>query len=298
MATYRPDAALATAVERARRGEAELTARRPPGAAPSSSAARPGPPARESKPEVQRERTAEVVALLGELERRAQSEEPPSFRGLPLRDVELAMREIERVTGGRLAAADVSASTLEIMRHLVSLPGRARRDRAAPPIGVGLDGHSPPELLPGDWKAQTEKALLDERDLWIQLAQERRPRLVTPHRIAHRGGEAQLEALAHDSGDLRVYPAAAITSAALAGKSAGTNLPRAGAPAVALRAARNDRCPCGSNKKYKQCCLPCDLAGAARSSIAAGGEASTTVPCEMVAPSAVRRAESRRAEDA
>jgi len=177
-------------------------------------------------------------------------------------------------------------------------PGRARRGQAAPPTGVGLDGHSPPEMLPGDWKAEAERALLRERDLWIQLAQERRPRLVTPHRIAHRGGEAQLEALAHDSGDLRVYPGTAITSAALAGKSALTSLPRAGAPVVALRAARNDRCPCGSNKKYKQCCLPRDLAGGAGSSITAGGEASTTVPCEMVAASAARRGAPGRAEDA
>jgi len=285
----RPDAALAAAVDRARRGEAaELAPRTPLGLAAEPSTVRPGPPAREPKPEVQRERTAEVVALLVELERRAQSEEPPSFRGLPLRDVELAMREIERVTGGRLAAEDVSASTLDVLRHLVSRPGTARRGQTAPPTGVGLDGHSPPEMLPGDWKAEAERALLEECDLWIQLAQERRPRLVTPHRIAHRGGEAQLEALAHDSGDLRVYPAAAISGAALAGKSAGMNLPRAGAPAVALRAARNDRCPCGSNKKYKQCCLPGDLAGGAGSSITAGGEASTTVPCEMVASSASR----------
>jgi hypothetical protein len=153
-------------------------------------------------------------------------------------------------------------------------------------------------MLPGDWEAEAQRALLERRDLWIRLAHERRPRLVTPHRVAHRGGEAQLEALAHDGGDLRVYPGTAITGAALAGKSARTNLPRAGAPAVALRAARNDRCPCGSNKKYKQCCLPGDLAGGAGSSIGAGGEASTTVPCEMVASSAARRDESRRAEDA
>lgn len=232
----RPDAALAAAVERARRGEAaELAPRSPLGLAAGPSAARPGSPARDLTPAARRERTAEVAAFLDVLERRAQIEEPPSLRGLPLRDVELAVREIERVTTGRLAPGYVSASTVDFMRHVVSIPGTARRGQATPPDGADLERPSPleRESLSASWEDVAEVALRNERDLSIQLAHEGRRRLVTPHRIAQRGGEAQLEALAHDSGDLRVYPGSAITGAALAGKSARTNLPRAGAPAVA-----------------------------------------------------------------
>ncbi len=99
----------------------------------------PGPPARKLEPEVRRERTAEVVALLVELERRAQSEEPPSFRGLPRRDVELALRKVERAGSGRLAPADVSASTVDVIRHLLGRPRTAPRGQAVPPTGSGLD---------------------------------------------------------------------------------------------------------------------------------------------------------------
>ncbi len=85
---------------------------------------------------------------------------------------------------------------------------------------------------------------------------------MTPHRVVQRGGAPVLEALAHDSGDLRAFDGERIQAAGAAGPSDRARPGEAAAPA--LRAARNDRCPCGSGRKYKAWCLPEDLAGAAR----------------------------------
>ena len=86
---------------------------------------------------------------------------------------------------------------------------------------------------------------------------------MTPHRVVHRDDGSDLLALTHDSGDLRVFPGGRITGVAPGGASADVHLPGASPDRPALRAARNERCPCGSGRKYKACCLPADLAAAA-----------------------------------
>jgi hypothetical protein len=271
---------LAAAVERARRGEAaELAARTPRASAGEILPARAKGTTRVAEPALpQRDRTAEVVALLDRLDERIDRGAMPSLRGLSRPVAERAMREVERITEGRLAPAEASDSTIEVLRHLVgserggaaSTMGESTRGGADSTIGSCGPQPSPDELLSNDWRVEALRALREQRDLWIQLAHERRPRLVTPHRLARHGDDAQLEARAHDSGDLRAYPGGAISGAAVAGKSAPAHLPGVGAPAVALRAARNDHCPCGSGKKYKHCCLPADIAASGAASVGAG----------------------------
>jgi hypothetical protein len=160
-----------------------------------------------------------------------------------------------------------------LARLLAGRPAQASEGRAlasdCPGSGGGRGTAAPRgeqgeiAALDAAWEPVAARAIGEQVDLWVGLSGERRPRLVTPHRVVRRDDGSDLLALTHDSGDLRVFPGSRITGVAPGSPSADAHLPGAGPDRPALRAARNERCPCGSGRKYKACCLPADLAAAA-----------------------------------
>jgi len=93
------------------------------------------------------------------------------------------------------------------------------------------------------WQEAASEAIAEKRDLWLKLADEGRPRLVTPHRVVQRSGAPVLEALAHDSGALRAFDGERIRAAGAAGPSDLARLPgrpqvpRSARATIAARAA-------------------------------------------------------------
>jgi Helicase conserved C-terminal domain/SEC-C motif len=161
---------------------------------------------------------------------------------------------------------EVLAAAVERARHGDEAELRLAYVPSAPRAAAPRPAQKPKRALDAEagtpgFDLVVRRAILERRDVWLKLAAESRPRLVTPHRLSTRGESLQLEALAHDSGDLRAWPAAMVLGAELAGKSAADHLPSG--EVIPLRAARNEKCPCGSNKKYKRCCLAKDAAGGA-----------------------------------
>lgn len=128
------------------------------------------------------------------------------------------------------------------------LPRAAEREPAPPQS----------EVYRVDWAAVAEEAIRTQCDIDVRFNDGVRHR-ITPHRLARRGEEQVLEALFHESGDLRAIPGVRILLAAPGPPSDPDHLPSAGEGRVALRAARNESCPCGSGRKYKRCCLEADL---------------------------------------
>lgn len=198
--------------------------------------------------------------------------------GIPPNEAKSFARQMEEVLEGRADPQQLGPGFSSKLRSFLR-SFRDERARGEPPGGTparptlaavaaaprAQASPSPAEAAEGlarDWAGAARAAIGSKLDLWIKLADEKRPRLVTPHRVSERGGAPELEALVHDSGDLRAFAGAHIEGATTAGTSAADHLPSGGAR-VALRAARNDRCPCGSGRKYKACCLPDDLAAGA-----------------------------------
>lgn len=244
------DPRLAQAVARARAGD------------PAEFSLPPWIDVREPRDTPRTPRLGSVDDLLDELVLRLERKERVCLERIPPAKREAFLGRLNRVLDGRLDPAGLGPEFAGALRSILT-PGAvpssppAEPPRAPPPAAED----AAPPLNPA-WEPFAEQAIAARRDLWIALGDERRPRLVTPHRIARRPDRTELLALAHDSGDLRAYPSERLAGAALAGASAEEHLPGAGPERPALRAARNDRCPCGSGRKYKACCLPADLARA------------------------------------
>jgi len=67
-------------------------------------------------------------------------------------------------------------------------------------------------------------------------------------------------------------------------------------PQAKVRVGRNDPCPCGSGRKYKQCCLPKDEAAAAVARAKAAEDAATPAPETESVTTASTRAPKPRTE--
>ncbi len=243
------DAGLSAALSRAAAGEeAEYTRTgRPLTNGAGSRADGPEGPDGPDGPDVG---VLELDRLIDDIAARLERGQKPRLERVPAERQSRLMHDLARVLRGDL---DPGRTSQTFRRDLRALLAAAPRRAAEPPS----------QTLSPDWQPVAEAALAGKRDLWLALSAWRRPRLVTPHRLVRRGGEVQLEALAHDSGDLRAWRGDQVFAAALAGPSAPEHLPAAYASVIPLRAARNEKCPCGSNRKYKHCCLEGDLAAAA-----------------------------------
>lgn len=200
-------------------------------------------------------RRADVHDLLDELVGRMEAGTRVSLERLPALSRASFASQLERVLSGLVEPERLGQSFVRSLERVLG-PG----EPAAPPAPASAPPPVDTPVLDADWERVAMEAIEGRRDLWIRLVDERRPRIVTPHRVARRGATAELLALAHDSGDLRAFPGARILGATAAGPSDPERLPGANAPRAALRASRNDHCPCGSGRKYKACCLPTDLA--------------------------------------
>jgi hypothetical protein len=180
---------------------------------------------------------------------------------LPPAERPLFMERMGKVLDGRVIPDRYDPSfARSLLRVLRGAP--ANPDSNATTSGLADSLPTPPATLDPAWVPIALQAVAERLDLWIGLSDERRPRLVTPHRVVPRGQVAELLALTHDSGDLRAFAGSRVSGAALGGPSDAARLPGAGGGRPILRAARNERCPCGSGRKYKSCCLPADLAAA------------------------------------
>jgi len=198
---------------------------------------------------------ADVDDLLEELLERIEAGEKLSLEGIALAARGVFSSQLERVLEGRVTPERLGSG---FVRSLERVLGRGRA--ADRPAGEpGRPAVAAP-VIAIDWERVAAEAIAAKQDLWLKIVDEGRPRSVTPHEIARRGEAADLLALAHDSGDLRVFPGHRIQGAAPAGASEPERLPGSGPARAVLRTARNDRCPCGSGRKYKACCLPADLA--------------------------------------
>lgn len=242
----RTDARIVSALARARAGEPGEFARTEN---PVASAPAPRAP-----------RSADVEDLLEDLSERLDAGEQVALDAIGPAERSAFMDQLERVMLGRVSPERLGPAFLRRLERVLARGAAPARPAGAP----GPAGDSAP-VIQIDWERAAAEAIAAKRDLWIKLAGEGRPRMVTPHRLARRGDAAELLALAHDSGDLRAFPGDGIQGAAAAGPSSPERLPGDGPARPVLRTARNDRCPCGSGRKYKACCLPADLA-------AGGGE--------------------------
>ncbi|MGC4000497.1 MAG: helicase-associated domain-containing protein [Anaeromyxobacter sp.] len=128
-------------------------------------------------------------------------------------------------------------------------------------LDVEQGQEAPPALrdMFAQWAPVARRAIARRHDLWL-LLDGAPPRRVTPHRFGLSGGRLQLEALAQDTLELRAFPADLIRAAALSGPSRPRFLTALTEARGVLRASRNDPCPCGSQRKYKACCLTRDVA--------------------------------------
>ncbi len=196
----------------------------------------------------------DVDDLLDELLERLDAGRGLLLEAIPHAERSVFVDQLERVLDGRVDPRRLGPAFPDRLRRVLS-----RGTAAAPTPERPAQADDSTPVVRSDWPAAAAEAIAAKRDLWIKLADEARPRMVTPHRIAPRGEGADLLALVHDSGDLRAFPGHRIQGAAPATASAPERLPGSGPARAVLRTARNDRCPCGSGRKYKACCLPADL---------------------------------------
>jgi SEC-C motif-containing protein len=241
------DPRVAGPLSRARNGE--------PGEFARSERPVVNPPARVAQAAQLPAHPADVDDLLDELLERIEAGEKLSLEGIALAARGDFSSQLERVLDGRVAPERLGPGFVRFLERVLGRGRAADRPAGRP----GRPAVAAP-LIAIDWERVAAEAIAAKQDLWLKIVDEGRPRSVTPHQIARRGEAADLLALAHDSGDLRVFPGHRIQGAAPAGASEPERLPGSGPARAVLRTARNDRCPCGSGRKYKACCLPADLA--------------------------------------